>query len=1042
MKTSHRFDGWFVMRTPLLPWNEESESSAHLDPYVSSDSSDEATTLQLSRRANDMVEFASLQIVSEALLLCSPTLWRQLQQAGPKEDIAFNLIRYCSRLTMRPTPFATCAGLTLGRIGPETVLRLGAQLNYRRVSRLDSSLLARIAQVQARSDRGAHLPLIANPSTYTFGTELRYYERTEDAAGRTFRLASVRWMAVLDRVLECATTVTLFGTLVSMLEDNGYPPKASVQFIHDLIDADLLRCPLGLRLAADQPPELPEAPASVRSRLDEAATALGALDEFGIGASAASYDRVVRPLADYTEQDRQYVNVDLFKPPDQVTLSSRIADEVLRGIQLLQDIRPHKPSASLLRFRHRFQERYGDEWRPLCEVLDECDGIGFGDGTAALQPDDLLSGISLGVTEQEGEAEVATRLAPLLAPRRGSSIELSVADIRDLSQGTTSAPLPDAFCVVARLLAASDTHIARGNYQLLLEHADGPSGINLIARFTRDHADLAALARRHVRAEEALMPGVVFAEVMHLEQERMGNIVSRACLREYELIINAVPSVDEAHQIFLRDVYVAVVDGEVQLYSYRLGRRIVPRVSAADDHTVARVPAYRFLCALQNQNASCSAWSWGRLDTLPYLPRVSHGRLILSRARWRLSAADLHRLRVAYRRSVSSGLHEFDRLCSSISLPRYVALADGDQHFAGDLADPLWKASLLQRVTARQTAVLVEQLPLPSQLCTHGPEGRFVHELVLPFVRKESPVAPQASPRSVPSECSVLRYFPGSIWAYMKIYCAPESADDVLTHAVAPAMRILNSEKAIDRFFFVRYADPDFHLRVRFRFRAAEGSLQLVKLLTDHLGTLSNPRRVHRVVMDTYEPETGRYGGAVGLEHAEQVFWWDSLCAFELIQAARLGQTPRWRIALRSLSALLKDLGLTSEEQEELARNACDGYAREFEVSRAFRREVGARFRSAWPEGREGSDRLNSGMSTAITDALDERSARCHNVARDVRELERRGELSVPILEFAWSIAHMCLNRLLLDRQREQEYVLLEFFGRLLRSERARSRTM
>ena len=43
--------------------------------------------------------------------------------------------------------------------------------------------------------------------------------------------------------------------------------------------------------------------------------------------------------------------------------------------------------------------------------------------------------------------------------------------------------------------------------------------------------------RAHLRAEEAHAPGVVFAELVHLPEGRIGNILARPVLRDYELVL-------------------------------------------------------------------------------------------------------------------------------------------------------------------------------------------------------------------------------------------------------------------------------------------------------------------------------------------------------------------------------------------------------------------------------------------------------------------------------------------------------------------------
>lgn len=56
----------------------------------------------------------------------------------------------------------------------------------------------------------------------------------------------------------------------------------------------------------------------------------------------------------------------------------------------------------------------------------------------------------------------------------------------------------------------------------------------------------------------------------------------------------------------------------------------------------------------------------------------------------------------------------------------------------------------------------------------------------------------------------------GSEWMYYKIYCGVKTADDIMLKVIQPICKQLLQEQSIDKWFFIRYSDPDAHLRVRF----------------------------------------------------------------------------------------------------------------------------------------------------------------------------------------------------------------------------------
>jgi len=71
-------------------------------------------------------------------------------------------------------------------------------------------------------------------------------------------------------------------------------------------------------------------------------------------------------------------------------------------------------------------------------------------------------------------------------------------------------------------------------------------------------------------------------------------------------------------------------------------------------------------------------------------------------------------------------------------LPRRIILADGDNQLPIDLSNTLSVESFVSLVKDRDGARLIEMFPGPDDLCARGPEGRFLHELIVPFVRTEA----------------------------------------------------------------------------------------------------------------------------------------------------------------------------------------------------------------------------------------------------------------------------------------------------------------
>ena len=275
------------------------------------------------------------------------------------------------------------------------------------------------------------------------------------------------------------------------------------------------------------------------------------------------------------------------------------------------------------------------------------------------------------------------------------------------------------------------------------------------------------------------------------------------------------------------------------------------------------------------------------------------------------------------------------------------------------------------------------------------------------------------------------RFPPGSEWLTATLYLGPVVADEVLLETIAPLAQELLASGVADRWFFIRFADPDFHLRIRFH-----GD-------PDRLRIEAQPRlelaaeRAWRLRLDTYMPEIERYGGNDGVELAERIFSADSDAVLEILVAlgGRDGD-QRWRAGVAGIDAILSDAQIGLEGKEALLAELRGRFHKEFKADARLREQLGRRYR----EEREQLEAvLDRQRAAPWTDALQRRSTRLVPLFEQLRALEKRERLSAPPAKILESYIHMHVNRLLRSAHRKQELVLYDFLSRLYHSQRVRT---
>jgi thiopeptide-type bacteriocin biosynthesis protein len=783
-------------------------------------------------------------------------------------------------------------------------------------------------------------------------------------------------------------------------------------------------------------------------------SALAGLDAHGLGAQPQQYRALARQLAELPAEVHlpRLFQTDLVTVASHATLSRRVVDDIARGVALLERISPPRVDGALIRFREAFLSRYEGRTMPLAEVLDEECGIGFDvTNDPGADPSPLLQTLDFGAdgTEptlavDESRQALLLRLWERAVRDNALEIRLTEEDLRLLERQARPAPL-EAFSVMARLVARSAQALAQGDFRLLILGIVSASGAQLMGRFCHTDPQLHRYVEAHLRAEEAHAPHAVFAEIVHLPEGRIGNILERPVLRGYEIPFLGRAGAPPERQIPISDLTVAVVSGRIVLHSRRLGCEVMPRLTSAHNYRHRSLGVYRFLCALQHQDrASTLEWSWGPLDAAAFLPRVAVGRFVLTRARWTVWSDQLRALNA---KTPDGRLQALQKLRAELRLPRYVELADRDQLLPVDLDNVLCCEALIQLIKGRSLAHLVEMFPSLHESCVTGPEGRFAHELLVPFVRQPGADHTRGRRQPAPAPTVAVRrsFAPGSEWLYAKLYTGASTADSVLRDVVAPVVRRSLSSGAADRWFFLRYGDPHWHLRLRLRGDPRRLHHEVLPALAAAVGAGVPAEKVWRFQLDTYEREIERYGGPDGIELAEAIFCADSEAVLALITTPQLSQDldVRWRLALCGVDRLLNDFGLHLTGKLQLVQRLREAYGREFQIAAECERQLSVKYRdvrraveslvaAAGEPGQVGLPGL---------DIFRQRSATIAPYIAELKHRERAGRLSQALYQLAASCVHMHTNRLLQSAGRAQECVIYDYLRRCYTSRLARQDT-
>lgn len=808
---------------------------------------------------------------------------------------ARTLTRYARRAAARPTPFGLFAGVGTARFGcaakaepgtGEVAVRLDGAWLRRRV-------LAWLAEPSVRR----RVDVVLNGLCVLRDGRLHLRTGGQEQ--------SVRDNALVGAVRERARTPVAYGELLDSLTarfpslDAGRLDRQLAELVRHgflltsitphRIDAALLD---GIEAVLDE-----ALPGDARALRDiRTACARHQEDAPGLGGDSwrQLLDAVRRLDVPGTGGDadaRPPVHVDLHIPGDFV-LPDAVGEEVRRYAGAIWAITPEWTTLAYMRdYRDRFIERYGTASAvPLGELADPHRGLGLPPEYGA-EPTYARSGPG-----DEADAPRRALVGELVQEAVLSGGDLVLTDevvrrLADVARHDPEATPPRGLELCFQVLAESLGALDRGDFRLLGSPHIGAWAAGATAgRFAEAAGLTAELTRLAAETSGACDGDVLAAQVELLPREPRGlNIVQVPRLLPYRIPVGVPDDRDDPRCLDWRSLLVAAGSDGLRLLHPESGRPVrpvLPHMLALDAQAP---PVARFLMDLATARPRVwSGWDWAGHDTLPYLPRVRYGRVVVMPKRWLPG----RRLRDAAR---AKGAEVWERGLDAwrrrLAVPDRLQIARNDQMYPVDLRDR-WDRDLLRaELTAPQPRFVLYE-DMTAEGAGLGWNGGHSTEIVVPLAgaRPSGDAAETTGGERARSAPPVRRaptrfHLPGEDWLFVKWYAEPSAHESLLADHL-PAV-LTEIEDDVDRWFFVRYRDPEPHLRLRFHGDSEALNSRVLPALGRASRMLVESGALRAMTVDTYRPESDRYGGEALQEAAERLFRTDSLSAIVQARAAR-----------------------------------------------------------------------------------------------------------------------------------------------------------
>jgi thiopeptide-type bacteriocin biosynthesis protein len=832
-------------------------------------------------------EVWTVDAVADAIEHASPVLARQmglvwtgqLPEARQARRMALSVGRYLLRMTGRATPFGLFAGVATASIGRGVAVRWAG--GHRAIARAGAGWLADIVeQLEAHPQVLERLPLVANNLCFVRGGRLVVpYQPLPHGSHRAAAAeVSIRNTAAVRMVVESTASPILCSKLSQMLSA-AFPttPMSRIRrLLTDLVSRRVVISSLSApstvtdalehllaQLEAARAGEIAEVADRVQ-RLQEIAGSLARHNQAGLPrARRTARKTVVNQMTAVSVVAAQPLALDL-RLDCHLTLPDHVAHEAVAAAAALSRLTAHPFGTRAWQGYHtRFFERYGiGALVPVRDVVDPDIGLGFPAGYAgSVMPD------SPGPMCSRDERLLA--LAQTAALDGRDEVVLDERLISELAAGDLSrAHMPPHLELCFELRSPSSAALERGEFELAIIGASRGAG-TMTGRFIgvldqpEQRRIIDTLTRLPASDPEALPVQLSFPPLASgaADVTRAPEVLPRMIsLAEHRTPSDTVIQLD--------DLAVGCDSHRLYLAALSLGRRLEPAILHALDLHVHTPPLARFLAEVSKAHvAVLTGFDWGAARRLPFLPRVRYLRTVLSPARWLLDRAELPGRDAPWSEWEAAAAAWRGRR----RLPDLVHLTEGDRRLTLNLTQPGHLVLLRTHLDNGSSATLTEAAGPGA----YGWFGGRSHEVSLPLMITHAtplPVVPQVS--SAP----VIRRGHGhppaaSRWLYAKLYGHPERQAEVLAEHLP---ELLSTWDEPPLWWFIRYRDPDWHLRLRIALPDPKAFGSAAHRVTSWACQLQRHGLLRDVQFDGYRPEIGRWGDGPVMAAAEQVFAADS----------------------------------------------------------------------------------------------------------------------------------------------------------------------
>ncbi|WPC43329.1 lantibiotic dehydratase [Clostridium sp. JS66] len=868
---------------------------------------------------DSLLEICNNNIFKEAVLVSSKDLYDRINRFIKDKDeskmdkFKESISKYLIRMSTRTTPFGMYSGIAVGNIENKNNIIVNESENIKR-SRVDIEWLYNIIKkLENDIEVNKKLTFIDNSSILFKGNRASIpYNTSKLKSNERINEISIRATNAFHIIyklckIKSRNYTDIVNSLIKMYPNTD--KKRIEQFLNQLIEKEFLisnlrpplTCNCELEYLINELEDKSINNDDILYKLREIKDLIDKYNTIKIGEGEKTYINIYNKM-NLIQESKTPLQVDSKISFSKCSIDRKVVENVNDFIEMVLKLSlPLKGKDTPMEsYKGEFMERYGENREvELLEVLDN--DIGIGSPLSYLYPKNNRKIYNKPTKFISDKVSKYFWLKYYQAVHNNTYIEIKDDEINSLDLKEVNVDeMPLSLDLNFMLTSSSQKSFEQGEYELNLGPNIGASSAGrTFGRFTHILAEEKGLFKEIDDKERALLndENTEFCEIVYLPNTiRSANVVRNCNNRKYEIAICTNSSKDEKHTISLDDLVLGIDNnGLFYVKSKMLNKKLI----ITNNNMLNNIGASnvcRFLKEVSQDGIR--EWSdlpwWVIYENMVYIPRIKYKNITVSLAKWKLDKINMNFVNIKKDNlTYDIFIHEFTNKKNIYDIPDYVYITDADNRVLLNLKNDKCLKLLYENFKHNfESEIIITEVEDNIENAIEGEHGRYIAEIVIPIIRCKpnslKRVTNNLNNNVLSSIPSVRLKRPFQEWIFLKLYGIRSREEEFISFYIQELCQNFIDNKYIYKYFFMRYADPVPHIRLRLNGEMIK-LLQVYPIIDKWIEKLFHDGIISDYNLSCYDREIERYGGVNLIDSAENVFFKDSLVVENILREKKLG---------------------------------------------------------------------------------------------------------------------------------------------------------